>query len=316
MKGERDTAIDFVKIIALFLVLNSHMGICYENYSFLATGGGIGDALFFFISGFTLFLGDKMRFIDWYKRRLSRIYPSLFAVAIIGALMFKQNDSFMNVVTAKRFWFIQCILVLYPFLYVVKNYVPKRQGLLCVLTVITISIFPFIYGGNGLLYSDGYYRWVVFFLFMLLGALVGVNRARIKSISIWLALLLTVLCTIAWYGSIMLLKDSWAHVFSIIPLLGTAYFVYCIGRSAPVERLFRSKIIGPVLISVGALCLESYLTQKLIITDRLNELFPWNIPIIVILVLLVSILAKVLAIMIRQVFSPASFEWQKLVKWY
>lgn len=54
----RDTAIDFVKFLALFLVLNSHMGECYPKYQFLATGGAIGDALFFFASGFTLFLGS------------------------------------------------------------------------------------------------------------------------------------------------------------------------------------------------------------------------------------------------------------------
>ena len=66
---KRDVAIDFVKVIATILVLNSHMGICYGKYSMLATGGGIGDALFFFVSGFTLFLGNKMNFVDWYKRR-------------------------------------------------------------------------------------------------------------------------------------------------------------------------------------------------------------------------------------------------------
>ena len=57
---KRDIAVDFVKVIATLLVLNSHMGICYGSHSALATGGGIGDALFFFISGFTLFMGRKM----------------------------------------------------------------------------------------------------------------------------------------------------------------------------------------------------------------------------------------------------------------
>ena len=46
----RDVAIDFVKVIATLLVLNSHMGICYGDYSALATGGGLGDGLFFFIN--------------------------------------------------------------------------------------------------------------------------------------------------------------------------------------------------------------------------------------------------------------------------
>lgn len=74
----RDTAVGYVEFIAVFLVLNSHMGDCYPKYQFLASGGAIGDALFFFASGFTLFLGRTMRFDNWYKRRINRIYPSIF----------------------------------------------------------------------------------------------------------------------------------------------------------------------------------------------------------------------------------------------
>ena len=54
---KRNVAIDFVKVIATLLVLNSHMGVCYGKYSALATGCGLDDSLFFFISCFTLFLG-------------------------------------------------------------------------------------------------------------------------------------------------------------------------------------------------------------------------------------------------------------------
>ena len=40
-------AIDILKFVAVFLVMDSHMEMCYPKYQFLATGGGIGDALFF-----------------------------------------------------------------------------------------------------------------------------------------------------------------------------------------------------------------------------------------------------------------------------
>ena len=43
----RDVAIDFVKVIATLLVLNSHMGICYGDYSALATGGDWATVCFF-----------------------------------------------------------------------------------------------------------------------------------------------------------------------------------------------------------------------------------------------------------------------------
>ena len=64
------------------------MELLYGKYNALATGGAIGDVLFFFCSGFTLFLGKMERFDNWYKRRINRIYPTVFAWAIMGAFIF------------------------------------------------------------------------------------------------------------------------------------------------------------------------------------------------------------------------------------
>ena len=54
---QRDTSIDILKFIAVLAITNSHMELLYGKYSALGTGGVIGDVLFFFASGFTLFLG-------------------------------------------------------------------------------------------------------------------------------------------------------------------------------------------------------------------------------------------------------------------
>ena len=59
MLKERDTAIDFVKLIAIFLVINSHMSICYGDYSYLASGGAIGDALFSLLLVIPCFLAGR-----------------------------------------------------------------------------------------------------------------------------------------------------------------------------------------------------------------------------------------------------------------
>ncbi len=47
---------------------------------------GIGDALFFFISGYTLFLGKNDGFIILYKRRLARILQSVLVFSHILTL--------------------------------------------------------------------------------------------------------------------------------------------------------------------------------------------------------------------------------------
>ena len=85
--NQRDISIDILKFIAVFLIINSHMDALYPKYKMLATGGAIGDVLFLFASGYTLFLSNrKLRFDNWYKRRINRIYPSVIVCAIIGTL--------------------------------------------------------------------------------------------------------------------------------------------------------------------------------------------------------------------------------------
>ena len=83
----RIVSIDIVKFFAVFLIINSHADICYPKFSALATGGAIGDALFLFCSGYTLFWGSIRRFDNWYKRRIRRIYPSVFACLIVAAVL-------------------------------------------------------------------------------------------------------------------------------------------------------------------------------------------------------------------------------------
>ena len=58
---ERDIAIDIVKFLAVLLIINSHADIMYPHLKILATGGAIGDCLFLFCSGFTLFWGGRNR---------------------------------------------------------------------------------------------------------------------------------------------------------------------------------------------------------------------------------------------------------------
>lgn len=71
---KREYAIDFLKFFAALLITNSHLEVFDPTYP-LATGGSIGDVLFLFCSGYTLFMGKMGRFDNWYKRRLNRIFP-------------------------------------------------------------------------------------------------------------------------------------------------------------------------------------------------------------------------------------------------
>lgn len=107
---ERNIGIDILKFFAALLITNSHMELLYGKYSAFATGGAIGDVLFFFCSGFTLFLGRMGRFDNWYKRRINRIYPTVFAWAILSAFFFNQHQSMDYTIIHGGGWFVTCII--------------------------------------------------------------------------------------------------------------------------------------------------------------------------------------------------------------
>ena len=50
---------DILKFIACLAITNSHFDVVYGPLSPIATGGAIGDILFFFASGFTIFLSSR-----------------------------------------------------------------------------------------------------------------------------------------------------------------------------------------------------------------------------------------------------------------
>ena len=87
--GGKNKGIILLKFIAAFLITYSHMGILFPKYGSLVTGGAIGDGLFFFCSGFTLFMGRQDDFPNWYKRRINRIYPTIIMWALVSAVIFQ-----------------------------------------------------------------------------------------------------------------------------------------------------------------------------------------------------------------------------------
>lgn len=91
--NERDYSIDILKFLAVFLIINSHMDALYVKYDVLATGGAIGDVLFLFASGYTLLLSKRnLRFDNWYKRRINRIYPSVFVCVVMGTMFISKHS--------------------------------------------------------------------------------------------------------------------------------------------------------------------------------------------------------------------------------
>ena len=322
---ERNISIDFLKCLAAILITNSHMGLLYGKYSFLATGGCIGDVLFFFCSGFTLFLKPMegiRQFPNWYKQRINRIYPSLFAVAILSCLFFHIHWSLADVLLAQKYWFVSCIMLYYVAIYFVGLYLQNKINLIAVLVAIGTAIwFYAICRTPGFsMYSPEYtIRWLLFFIFMLFGAKLGTIAQNIvsKPFADICFLLLSIACFYAMFiAGIRIERLLVLQYVSFIPLLVAVYYFYKVGSSPWVKKLYESKVGKFFIRFVGGLCLEIYMVQFYLFTDKLNNIFPLNIILIFVLIVVVAYLVRCLARFISQTFKDAPYDWKKMVSLY
>ena len=139
---QRYLSIDILKFIAVIAITNSHMELLYGKYSVLATGGAIGDVLFFFASGFTLFMGGGKSFDNFYKRRINRIYPTVLAWAIVSCLIFGRDWNIISILLYGGGWFVSCIMIYYVVLYFVRRYfVEHLKMVLVLLFLISIVLY-------------------------------------------------------------------------------------------------------------------------------------------------------------------------------
>ena len=75
------------------------------------------------------------------------------------------------------------------------------------------------------------------------------------------------------------------------------------------------KLGGGILYVISQLCLEVYLIQKFVFTDSFNNLFPLNVPVIMLVVIIAAYFVKLLAEFISQTFRTEPYEWNKMLLW-
>lgn len=321
MTNKRDISIDILKFFAVLLITNSHMELLYGKYSLLATGGAIGDVLFFFCSGYTLFLGRERRFDNYYKRRINRIYPTVFMWALLSAAMFHRHFDMVYIVIHGGGWFVTCIMIYYVILHFIRKF--AIDHLLMVLgATLLVSLGWYLVidiPDDFNMYGATYFKWCHYFSFMLLGAILGV-RKNVDKVSLWKDSSLMLGCVVVFYSilfmgrKIPLMHDL--QVVSLIPLMGVTYYFYKMCNSEQLKTLYQSKWIGPVMKTISGLCLEVYLVQSVLFTDRYNNLFPFNLIIMFVVILIVAYILRCLARWFSQTFREGDYEWKIIFKLY
>ncbi len=113
-----------LRILGAILITNAHYEAIYP-VPVIANGGLLGDVLFFAVSGFCLYPIRKS-FLQWYGRRLKRIYPLVWIITVIYLLLgFYQAGSFLGFVKLliypTYYHFVASILLLYVVYFIVAK---------------------------------------------------------------------------------------------------------------------------------------------------------------------------------------------------
>lgn len=324
----RDQSIDILKCLAALMITNSHMRLLYGDYSILATGGAIGDVLFFFCSGYTLFLGKGDTFDNWYKRRINRIYPTVFAWALVAAVVFGKEMNMYEILVSGGGWFVSCIMIYYVILWFVKRYwIEQLKEVFAVACVIVLVWYAFEDSSVQFMYRSTYFKWCHYFLFMLLGAMLGLDFVRRedkdnKSVSLAKCSILLVVNVALFYGIQIVgekLGGIWNHlqIISLIPLLGICHYLYRLCNSRFVLQLYSLPWLHCVVFFIGGLCLEIYLCQYPLfkyIAGWFNFLFPLNIPIGFVVIIGFAYGLHLLSKLWSQTFSDKRYDWKAMLK--
>lgn len=321
---ERNTSIDLLKFLAAMLITNSHMASQYGSFSFLAQGGYEGNFIFFFCSGYTLFLkpawGGVKSFGDWYAKRIRRIYPSLFAVALLSCLIWSNDDTFFDVIIARKYWFVSAIMAQYVVIYLIGSYLSTKIPWAALLTT-SLALILFMFWDHSISIWQGQYisRYILSFNAMLLGAYVAQKERQVaKKSFLWLYLMSLIVSYLCVGVCIALYQKGFVYFDFIraIPLYLLVYSLYKLGMNPVVKQIYTNRFIIPIVRFVGGLSLEIYIVQRYLLSDAYNSLFPFNIVILFLMIIGGAYLVRCIARFIMQLFQEKPLNFSNIISLY
>lgn len=322
----RDASIDMLKCLAAILITYSHLELQFGEYKALATGGSFGDCLFFFCSGYALLLSKKqLNFFNWYKNRINRIYPTIFAWAVLCYILFCYKSDIVYILTKGGGYFVTCIMLFYILFYPLRRLQIKHLLTIGgVIFAICYVVFFFIdHTDKDIIY---HWKWSMYFIPMLMGAILGKAQKEginypMKNIKVTASLILLVFSVIGYYALMYITKLNspldFLHPLIIVPQLGVVYGFYRLCNSSFAKVLYAKKWTHGFIMFVGGLCLEIYIVQPPILrTFPMTEIFPLNIIVIFAMIIACAYILKILSRVWQQTFREAEYDWKEIAKLY
>ena len=310
----------FLRCIAIVLIVNSHLDHLYPLPA-LGTGGAIGNALFFMLSGYGLVLSESngsRNFLSWYKRRIFRIYPSLilatFFVIMIPQKVWRQwnfTDYIYWLIWPTNYWFISALMIFYVIFFLIMKRKNDKYFMACILILIIPYLFFYLTTIDLSQYSiegPGYFKWIFYLQTMFFGGYMA-GRPRFTHTIFFKDGLALIFSIGLYYGMLMMMSKvgGWQFQIATHLLMFFILFVFLkISESDVIKSLLSKRYIGAAIALMAALTLEIYLLHGAVYTHPVLQkiLFPFNIILFWIVVIILSfILNRISGLIILKLFN-------------
>lgn len=309
-------SLNLIKVLALLLIFNSHCDILYPpKIQFLATGGAIGNCLFFTISGFLLNTNDN--FLKYILKKIERLYPATIISALIYILIKPDIPKGLlqwisTFIWPTYLWFIGALLVFFVLAYFLFN--SKLVNHFVLFTII-IFILYFVYyillidksywsvETKGILSFAGFFKLIYYFYLFCYGGYVRRKDVLFNASRVY-CVIISIMCFV---GSLLIkllmqkgLLPMWVQ-FSV-QILNIFSSIFLLDFCLKFEDYYTkwNKTILKIIDAISSLTLQINLSQ-LIVIDRFDSIvFPINI----VIALLVTIAYAKLLKRITEIGNP------------
>lgn len=271
----RHTDTTLMLFMATVLITLSHLDAFVPDPR-IATGGAIGNSLFFFLSGYGLAMSlnaaktdaPEPSLLAYLGKRLSRLYPAVIIVAC-AMLATRQiglaslTDLVAVFVWPTPFWFISAVVAFYvPIFYLARL---QPAGIAAAMAALVVP-YLFFYSQLDLsifvVEGPDHFKWINYFGITLMGCLV----ARLKltprfSLFTIAALLLSLLAFLVTKLTVFRYDMGHLQFLFHVWLYPIVFFSFHLFASETVLKPLRATPLFPAVALLAGLTLEVYLTQ-------------------------------------------------------
>lgn len=269
--------ITFLRAVAACLITNSHYTGIYPT-DMLASGGLIGDILFFAVSGWCLY-SIRSSFFPWYGRRLLRIYPSVIIASavylLVGRYFLSGRSLWQFFVYPTEYRFIASIIVLYiPYYFILKVEKLRRNipWVMLAIAVVYLLIYCCCYD-RSTYHIDNVGEPMIRFLFgesMLLGAWFRRKDDKFRNAFQWWLIPANVILLVAYFVSKVLFtrmqEIAQLQIINQILIFALLYFLFRLFVGLDSKFTAICPAIKKVIEFIAKLTLEIYVVQNVLIT--------------------------------------------------